>query len=384
MTTTGYSDTFNRTVSNGFGTATSGQAYTISGTATQFSVAPNTAQIAISAAGNPMGLIDLQTQNVDITGQVALSAIPASNLATVGFAVKANTAANCYVGQMMVATGGAISIRFSKIVAGSLVTLATVSTGLTYVANTVYNLRFQAYWSRILQVNVLNAMLWVVGSNPPGGWMATSSTDAAFTEYTSGTQVGPYARDESTVLGTITAKFQNVAVRSYNLPMPAAADPMCNDPAVIYPDQTALQSLAFATDAAMASIDPLTSLATLYPRVRISNSNLVLNTAQFTRLVYSATEFNIGTPTNLGYDNGSLYLPVGVWLITFEIQLLEAASNSIQIGFFGGPLVGQLPVYMRSNAAQLNDDGVGGTAHITALTYATDPESGRGDVLRDE
>src|SRR5580692_9941807 len=108
MSVTGYSDNFNRTVANGFGTSSDGHVYTLSGTATQFSVAagtPGTASIAISAAGNPMALVDLQTQNVDITGQVALGAIPATNLATVGFAVKGNTAANVYIGSLMVATG---------------------------------------------------------------------------------------------------------------------------------------------------------------------------------------------------------------------------------------------------------------------------------------
>jgi len=371
MVTTGYSDTFNRTVSNGLGSATSGQAYTLNGAATQFSVAPSTAQIAIASAGEKFGFVDLQSSNVDIVGQVALGAIPATNLATAGFAAKLSNASNYYVGSMMVAAGGAVSLRFSKVVGGGLTTIATVATGLTYVANTFYNLRYSIYWSRPLQTNVMSLKLWASGAEP-GGWMATS-TDAAFTDYTSGTQVGIHGRDESTVLGTITTKYQSVSVRSYSLPMPATTDPMCYDPSIVFPRQTALQSLAQAADTAMATIDPLTSLAALFPRVRISNSNLSINTALFPPLTYSATEFNVGTPTNLGYNNTSIYLPVGIWLLTFEIQLAEAPSNYIGLLFFGGPISGQLETDMRSNAAQANDQGVGGTGHLSALTYCTDP-----------
>jgi len=89
--------------------------------------------------------------------------------------------------------------------------------------------------------------------------------------------------------------------------------------------------------------------------------------------VYNTTEFNIGTNTNLGYDNTSLYLPVGVWLVSFEIQLAEAASNGFSVFFFGGPLPGNAAFNMRSNAAQSNDQGVGGCGHGSALTYSSDP-----------
>lgn len=537
MTTTGYTDTFGRTVASGLGTATSGQVYTLNGVASQFSVAPNTASIAIASAGEKYGAIDLLTQNVDIAGQVALSAIPATNLATAGFVSKLSSSSNYFSGTMMVATGGQVSLRFSKLVAGSLVTISTTAvTGLTYVANTFYNLRYQIYWSRPLQTNVMSLKLWPVGATEPGGWMATA-TDASFTDYTAGTKVGIYGRDESTVAGTITTKYRSVSTVSYDLPMPDVADPMCAAPgasstgfcsvavadggfesgdpaadgwrveggtlaadnaivhsgtwsalatavgspgqlilrnasvvavspgglvnaqmwvwspvdatilavidyyaaanayissdsvsysvrantwtqlvsrgagapattvrveygptifgpsngtimraddldiqgpctttALTYPPETALQLLAEASDAAMASLDPLTSLAALFPRVRISTSNLVINTATFSSLTYSTTEFNVGTNTDLGYDNTALYLPTGVWLVTYEIRLAEAASNYIQISVFGTvPSVSQVFVDMRSNAAQSNDQGVGGCGHISVLTYSTDP-----------
>jgi hypothetical protein len=369
MVTTGYIDTFNRTVSNGFGFATSGQGYSVTTPASSFSVAPSTASLAITTAGEHFGVIDLQTQSLDVTGQVALTSIPVTNLCTVGFVSKLSSNTDYFSGTMMVAAGGAISLRFSKVVSASLVTIATVATGLTYVANTFYNLHYQIYWSRTLQTNVMSLRLWAVGTTEPGGWMATA-TDASMTDYTSGTQVGLYTRDESAVIGTITAKWRSVSASSYSLPMPSSADPMCYDPAFTYPRQTGLESLADAADAAMATLDPFTSLAELFPRVRISNTNLLVNTAAaFVSLTYNATEFNIGTDTNLGYDNTSLYLPVGIWLTTFEIRLAEAASNYFSV-FGGSPRIG---TNLRSNAAQANDDGTGGTGHFSGVTISTDP-----------
>lgn len=376
MLTTGYYDTFNRTVSNGLGTAESGQGYSLLSPLTMYSVAPGTASIAIPAVGDKYGIVDFYSQNIDITARVAINSVPATNLATVGFVSRWRDTSNYYNATMMVASTGAVSLRFSKNVGGGISTISTtLVTGLTYVANTFYNLRYAIYWSRTLQANVMQLKLWAVGATEPGGWMATA-TDVSHTDYTSGTFVGIMGRDESSVLGTVTTMHQAVLARSYSLPMPSSSqDPMCYDPAVTYPRQTVLESLADAADVAMTAIDPLTSLAGLFPRVRVSNSNLSINTATFSgQLTYNATEFNVGTDTNLGYDNTGIYLPVGIWAVTFEIRLATAVSNYLTLfAFGGGPSVGEPIIPFRSNASQTNDESVGGCGHFSALTFSTDP-----------
>lgn len=373
MTTTGYNDTFQRTVSSNWGTATSGQSYTLAGTASAFSVSSGVGSIAATASGNWLAYIDRQTSDIDITGQVALSAVPSTNLSTVGFTAKQQTNQNYYIGSLMVQTLGIMNVRISKVVAGALVTLnTTLVPGLgTYTAGTYLNLRFQCYWSNELQTNVLNIKVWAVGGTEPGGWLATT-TDASFTQYTAGTQAGAHVRDEATTPNN-TGRFQNVVARSYNLPMPATTDPMCADPAVAYPKQPMLESLALAADTAMVAIDPLSSLASLYPRVRVSSTSVSVPGSG--NLTFNTTEFNIGTPTNLGYDNTALYLSVGIWLVAFEIQMAEFGSAfTIQLGPHGSsPQSGQVLADMRSNTAHSNDQSTGGTAHFSALTFASDP-----------
>ncbi|HWO60947.1 MAG TPA: hypothetical protein VNO31_13040 [Umezawaea sp.] len=367
--TTGYTDTFGRTVAGGLGTATSGQVYSINASASQFSVAPNVATIAMNAAGNFYGYIDNLTQDVDITGQVALTAIPATNLATVGFVAKWASTSNYYIGTMMVATGGAISLRFSKVIGGGLSTIATISTGLTYVANTFYNLRFSARWSQALQTNVLQLKLWALNTDQPGGWMAVT-TDSGLTNYTAGTSVGFLGRDESTVSGSVSAKIQNVATMSNHLPIPATTDPMCNDPAITYPDQTALESLADAVDTAMTALDPLVALAGLFPRVRISSTNQQITNSSAFLPPFQAVEFNVGTPTDLGLDATSIYLGVGIWMVTYELALSPAASDWLWAQI-NGPANANI-VSMRSNPAHTGADA-GGTVHLTAPVIVTDP-----------
>lgn len=369
MATTGYADTMGRTVSNGLGSATSGQAYTLFGTASQFSVAPNVATIAPSSSGDKFGYVDNQTSDVDITGQVALTAIPATNLATVGFVAKLSSSSNYYVGSMMVATGGAISLRFSKVVSGGLVTIATVSTGLTYVANTFYNLRFSIRWSQALQTNVLQSKLWVLNGTVPGGWMA-ATTDNALGVYVAGTNVGIHARDESTVVGSVSAKIQNVATLSNHLPIPATTDPMCNDPAIAFPDQTAIESLADAVDSAMAALNPRVALAGLFPRVRISSTNQQITNATANLPPFQSQEFNIGTPTDLGLDSTSIYLGVGIWMVTYELMLNPAASDWLWAQI-NGPANANI-VTMRSSPTHTGADA-GGCAHMSVPVIVTDP-----------
>lgn len=369
---TGYSDSFQRTVSGGFGSATSGQAYSLNGAAAQFSVAAGVGSVAANvSSSNFIAYVDRQTADIDITGQVALSGLPSSNLATVGFTAKQTSNTNYYIGSLMVAAStGIMSLRVSKVTSGTLSTLNTTAiSGLgTYSAGTYFNLRFQCYWSNLLQTNVLNLKVWAVGGTEPGGWLI-SITDNSITQYTSGTQAGLVLRDEATT-ASVTGRWQNVSAKTYALPVPAAADPMCNDPAVIYPDQTALQSLAVAADAAMVTLDPLASLAALYPRVRVSANGLPYNTNNQVVITFDTTEYNIGTTTNLSYDNTSIYLPSGVWLLTVEVRMAPATANTLYLELNGGPFAGQSEIEMHSNTAQ-GTTGVGGTGHLSTLTWVS-------------
>lgn len=367
---TGYNDTFQRTVSGGLGTATSGQVYsTAAGAGAISNVSAGIAAIGPAAANNTnyIGYVDRLTADIDITGQVALASVPATNLATVGFTAKQTTNQNYYIGSFMVSSLSVMSLRISKVIGGTLTTLNTTAVpGLgTYTAGTYFNIRFQCYWSNLLQANVLNIKIWAIGGTEPGGWLV-SITDASITQYTSGTSAGLHFRDEATTPAN-TGRFQNVSTKTYGLPVPATTDPMCNDPSIAYPDQTALQSLATAADTQLVALDPTVDLANLYPRVRVSANNLSYNTNNQSVITWDTTEFNIDTPTNLSYDNTGIYLGPGLWVLACELRMNTAGFNSLYMYFNGGPTYGQWQVGVHSNGSQ-GTTGVGGTGHLSSLT----------------
>jgi hypothetical protein len=203
-----------------------------------------------------------------------------------------------------------------------------------------------------------------------------STTDASHTQYTAGTGAGIYTRDEASVPGAVTAKIQNVATMTYGLPIPAAADTMCADPAVAYPKQTALESMADAIDAASITLDPYADLAALFPRVRVSLSNTVVNSATVFFPAWTTTEFNVGTDTDLGYNNGVLQLPSGIWLVTLEIQLAPAASADfwkVTVQGGSGPFL-DADASLRVYTSQANLDSQGGSVHASVLIVSPDPE----------
>lgn len=368
MATTGYYDFWDRNLTGTWGTADSGQTYTLNGVASQF-YTDGYGGIKIASAGEKYGYIDLQTSDVDITAAIAMNQAPVTNLVTAGYVAKLVNTSNYYVGSIMVQPGGAISLRFSKVIAGGLTTITTVATGLTMSPFTDMNFRFVIYWSEPLQTNVLLSKVWLTGGEP-GGWMA-GAFDASLTKYTAGTKVGFHGRDESSVVGVQEVYTNNTQVRSYGFEMPGVNDPMCYDPAVSFPKQTVVQTLAEQVDAAMTTIDPLVTLAGLFPRVRVSNTNVAMTSAP----VFSATEFNVGTPTNLGYDSQGIYLGVGIWMVMFELHLNVAASDYILVSFGenDSSVSGQVFADMRSNPSHTGDNGIGGTIHISKMAVVTDP-----------
>jgi hypothetical protein len=112
------------------------------------------------------------------------------------------------------------------------------------------------------------------------------------------------------------------------------------------------------------------SLAESFPRVRISKSSVVLPATIASTFTYTTTEFNIGTSTNLSYDNTGIYLPSGIWLVTFELRLVQSPSDYIQLIMFGNTTN---TIDMRCNPVHTGDDGVGGTGHVSATVVSADP-----------
>lgn len=188
------SDAFGRSASNGWGTADSGQAYTVVGTAGNYAVTTSPsghATISPSATGSDRLATVVAGSGADWCGSIDVSAaaLPASGTNQLGATVRYTDSSNHYLFLIEVASSGATTLRISKRVGGSLTVLTSVLTAITFVADTRYTIKWELVGSD------LRAKVWATATQEPGAW-ALTTTDSALT---TGTRVGGFGRNDTAV-----------------------------------------------------------------------------------------------------------------------------------------------------------------------------------------
>ncbi|WP_276606842.1 PKD domain-containing protein [Nakamurella flava] len=169
------SDAFGRAVSGGLGSAETGGAWTLNGSASQFSVANGTGNLQIAKAGS---------------GPLAwLNSVSASDLrGTVDFTYdKASTGGGTYTSVAVRRVGtsdyrfkvriqpSSVQIQLAKVVNGTETVLRTQTvSGMTWAPGDVLRLGFQAQG---VGTTTLSAKVWKSSAAEPAGWQSTV-TDA--------------------------------------------------------------------------------------------------------------------------------------------------------------------------------------------------------------
>ena len=202
VTTLIVSDLFTRTVVNGMGTATSGQIYTLSGTAADFDVTSPVATIQPTGlASDRIGYVDSGTPNFDEYLDVSLNIIPASGTWRMGLVGRLTDANNHYILYLQVTPAGVMTLVFAKRVAGVLTNpVISVLLTTTYVVNTVYRLRFRGAGTSI------QGKIFLASGVEPTAWNI-STTD---TSLTTGNNIGIIARNDTAVT-THIGTFDNLS-----------------------------------------------------------------------------------------------------------------------------------------------------------------------------
>lgn len=160
-------DTFGRTVSPGWGTATSGQTWTPMNNPNDFAVSGGVGIIAPGAvADDRIITMPVTNDHQDITLQLQSQPNPTGGVSKRGLVTNYIDGNNHYVAWAEVATTGAVSLVIAKRVSGSLTQLANVTTSVSLASNAF--LRFQVSGS------TLRAKLWPTSGTEPGAWMATA------------------------------------------------------------------------------------------------------------------------------------------------------------------------------------------------------------------
>jgi len=167
------SDNFTRSVTGGWGTASSGGAWSHVGDGVNgnFSVTSFAGRINIAAASTEPGQVQPYTMtDVDITVDVSTSVVATGDILRVGAIGRYIDDNNHYLANVHFNTDSTVSVGLYSRVSGTAHTLAVATTGLTYTAGVFVRLRF------VISGTSLMAKVWDLnGSGQPAAWQVTAT-----------------------------------------------------------------------------------------------------------------------------------------------------------------------------------------------------------------
>ena len=171
-------DNFARTVSNGWGTANTGQTWTVVGTAADYAVGAGGGTATLPATGIAhLTLVPAPTADVDLYMSVSTSALATGASLFAGPIVRAVDNNNFYMARIEFTTTAGLILTLRKRVGGTETVLATYAPAdITHVAGVYYRVRLQAYGA------VIRARVWdlTATSVEPTDWQV-SAVDSTIT-----------------------------------------------------------------------------------------------------------------------------------------------------------------------------------------------------------
>jgi PKD repeat protein len=177
-TTDFVTDTFNRTVSNGLGTADLGGAWTTSGTAANFAVSGGAAAITLPAASQTRSawLGAVTRTDADVRMTLSLDKVPTGNGAYLDVLGRRVSANNEYRGRLVMGSTGRITIQLTALKgSGTLVAVApavNLPTSITYSAGSQLNVRMQVTGTN---PTTLAMKVWPSTAAEPTAWQTTGT-----------------------------------------------------------------------------------------------------------------------------------------------------------------------------------------------------------------
>ncbi|HEY8790490.1 MAG TPA: PKD domain-containing protein [Actinopolymorphaceae bacterium] len=141
-------DLVGRTTATGFGTADTGGAWTVAGSASNYSVSGGVGQIKLATAGSAPSayLNSVSSTDSDVAVDVSLDKVPNGGGGFVAVVVR-GTSSNAYRGKVKMAPNGVLTLYATKVVAGVETTVLTGSSTVTFAAGDTLHLRAQAVGS---------------------------------------------------------------------------------------------------------------------------------------------------------------------------------------------------------------------------------------------
>jgi hypothetical protein len=202
------SDAYNRTVTDGLGSATVGGAYTLSGPATGFSVSNGAGRLRLAAPGSSLAarLGSVSVRDVDVKVESMLDRSPSGGGTYVGLAARRVTDAEYRVKLRREATGR-VTLSLVKVVSRVETVLATqVIAGLQPTTTDTLMIRFSLTGTG---PSTLRAKVWRLASAEPSSWQVTATDTTAALAGPGAVGVWAYVSASATTT-PVTAWFDNL------------------------------------------------------------------------------------------------------------------------------------------------------------------------------
>ncbi|WP_432111363.1 hypothetical protein [Streptomyces sp. YPW6] len=168
-------DTFSRTVAAGWGTADSGQAWTLDGgSAADYAVSGGTGRLLLPAGTFRAAVASVSAPDVDLAVDYMLPVGPAGDSAYVYPVVRYAGGGDFYFARVQIGSTGVMSLTLRKRVGGAETLLASYATGMTHAPGTWYRVRLA------VQGSALMARTWLRSTAEPTVWQV-QATDTDLT-----------------------------------------------------------------------------------------------------------------------------------------------------------------------------------------------------------
>jgi PKD repeat protein len=169
-------DAFERTVTNGLGTADLGGAWTLSGSAANFSVAGGQGRLRMNTAASGVSSF-LPGTSTDTEVRATVGADKVGTGGGIYSSVVARRVGSAdYRGRVRFLADGGVQIFITRNQGGETNLANLVVPGLTIGANEMVNVRFQATGTN---PTTLRIKVWKVGTTEPAGWQLTTTDSTA-------------------------------------------------------------------------------------------------------------------------------------------------------------------------------------------------------------
>jgi len=191
------SDSFGRSVTNGFGTADLGGAWTGAGAAGNFSVTGGAGRMRVPTAGATLAAsLGLSETSIDSYVSVALDKSQTGGGTFVSLIGRRVNSSNDYRLRLRFLSDNSVSASLSKVVAGTETPLTQVQVpNLTYAPGEVLQLRLQVTGTAPTTVR---AKVWRSGSTEPGAWLVSTTDSTASLQVAGGIGLLAYLSASST------------------------------------------------------------------------------------------------------------------------------------------------------------------------------------------